>query len=148
MRIYYRGPDAVVTSELFVRHGPAPGRFAIRDLRDVGIAPGEPEGVRPGFVIFPAAAAALVAAVLVSVAGGVVIAAVIVISATGAGAAFAAVRQRRPRRWELRATCRGRHVTLYASTDARVFNQVSRALLRAIENDREWPPRATGAAAA
>jgi uncharacterized protein DUF6232 len=46
----------------------------------------------------------------------------------------------------LRATYRDRPVRLYASTDARVFHQVSRALRRAIENDRA--PYAGGAAAA
>ncbi|MFI5894314.1 DUF6232 family protein [Actinoplanes sp. NPDC051513] len=148
MRIYYRAPDVVVTSELFVRHGPSPGRFAIRDLRDVGIAPGEPEGVRPGVVILPAAAAALVAAAAVSGAGGVLVAVAIVVSACAAGVVFAAVSQHRPRRWELRATYRGREVTLYASTDARVFNQVGRALRRAIEAEHEWPPHTNGAAAA
>ena len=72
MRIYYRGPDVVVTSELFVvRRGSPPGRFAIRDLRDVGIAPGHPEGLPLWGIVAPAAAAALVAAAAVSAAGGV-----------------------------------------------------------------------------
>ena len=146
MRIYYRGPDVVVTSELFVvRRGSPPGRFAIRDLRDVCIAPGQPEGVRLSVVV-PPAAAALVAAAAVSAAGGVLVGVAIAISAAGAGMACAVVQQHRPRRWELRATYRERSVSLYASTDARVFHQVSRALRRAIENDR--PPFADGAAAA
>jgi hypothetical protein len=46
----------------------------------------------------------------------------------------------------LRATCRERPVSLYVTTDARVFHQVSRALRRAIENDR--PPYADDAVAA
>jgi len=147
MRIYYRGPDVVVTSELFVvRRGSPPGRFAIRDLRDVCIAPGQPEGVRLSAVVPPAAAAVLVAAVAVSAAGGVLVGVAIAVSAAGAGLACAVVHQHRPRRWELRATYRERSVSLYASTDARVFHQVSRALRRAIENDR--PPFADGAAAA
>ncbi|WP_433373376.1 DUF6232 family protein [Actinoplanes sp. CA-142083] len=148
MRIYYRAPDVVVTSELFVRHGPSPGRFAIRDLRDVGIAPAVPEGVRPGIVVLPAAAAVLVAAAVVSVAGGVLVAVAIAVSACAAGMVFAMVHQHRPRRWELRATYEGREVTLYASADDRVFNQVGRALLRAIEAGRQWPPHTNGAAAA
>jgi hypothetical protein len=148
MRIYYRAPDVVVTSELFVRHGPSPGRFAIHDLRDVGISPAVPEGVRPGAVVLPAAAAVLVAAAVISVAGGVLVAIAIAVSAGAAGVVYAMVCQHRPRRWELRATCRGREVTLYASTDARVFHQVGRALLRAIEAERESPPYADRAAAA
>jgi hypothetical protein len=148
MRIYYRGPDVVVTSELFVRHGPAPGRFAIRDLRDVGIAPVVPPGVRPEVVVPPAAVAALVTAAVVSAVGGVLVAVAIAVSAGAAGVVFAVISQRRPRLWELRATYRGREVTLYVSADARVFNQVGRALRRAIEAEREWPPHTTGAAAA
>jgi len=147
MRIYYRGPDAVVTSELFVvRRGSPPGRFVIRDLRDVGIAPGPPDGVRLSVVVPPAAAATLVAAAAVSAAGGVVVGVVIAVSAAGAGLACAVVRQHRPRRWELRATYRDREVILYTSTDARVFHQVSRALRRALENER--PPYADREAAA
>ena len=147
MRIYYRASDVVVTSELFVvRRGSPPGRFAISDLRDVCIAPGQPEGVRLSVVVPPTAAAVLVAAVAVSAAGGVLVGVAIAVSAAGAGMACAVVQQHRPRRWELRATYRERSVSLYASTDARVFHQVSRALRRAIENDR--PPFADGAAAA
>ena len=147
MRIYYRAPDVVVTSELFVvRRGSPPGRFAIGDLRDVCIAPGRPEGIRLSVVFPPAAAAALVAAAAVSAAGGVLVGVAIAVSTAGAGMACAVVQQHRPRRWELRATCRERPVTLYVTTDARVFHQVSRALRRAIENDR--PPYADSAAAA
>jgi hypothetical protein len=147
MRIYYRAPDVVVTSELFVvRRGSPPGRFAIRDLRDVCIAPGRPGGVRLSVIVLPAAAAAVVAAAGVSATGGVLVGVAIAISAAGAGLACAVVQQHRPRRWELRATYRDRPVSLYASTDARVFHQVSRALRRAIENDR--PPYADTAAAA
>jgi hypothetical protein len=147
MRIYYRAADVVVTSELFVvRRGSPPGRFAIHDLRDVCIAPGRPEGVRLSVVVPPAAAAALVAAAAVSAAGGVLFGVAIAVSAAGAGMACAVVQQHRPRRWELRATYRERPVRLYTSTDARVFHQVSRALRRAIENDR--PPYADDVAAA
>ena len=147
MRIYYRGPDVVVTSELFVvRRGSPPGRFAISDLRDVCIAPGHPEGVRLSVVFPPAAAAVLVAAAAVSAAGGVLVGVAIAVSAAGAGMACAVVQQRRPRQWELRATYRDCPVRLYASTDARVFHQVSRALRRALENER--PPYADREAAA
>ena len=136
MRIYYRAPDVVVTSELFVvRRGSPPGRFAIHELRDVCIAPGQPEGVRLSVVV-PPAAAALVAAAVVSAAGGPLVGVAIAVSAAGAGMACAVVQQHRPREWELHATYRDRPVRLYASTDARVFHQVSRALQRAMENAR------------
>jgi hypothetical protein len=52
---------------------------------------------------------------------------------------WAAARTRtRPRRSELQATYRGSRVVLYASSDVRVFNQVTRALRRAVEDAR--PP--------
>jgi hypothetical protein len=49
--------------------------------------------------------------------------------------------RRRPQRWELRATYQGQDVELYSSLDERVFNQIARALRRAIEDARppsEW----------
>jgi hypothetical protein len=146
MRIYYRGPDAIVTSELFVRRGSPAGRFAIRDLRGVCIAPGEPEGVRLSAIVIPAAATALGAAAVVSVAGGVAVAVGILLAATGTGAACAVFQQHRVRRFELRGVYRDQEITLYASTDARVFNQVARALRRAMENAR--PPTWDGEEAA
>jgi ABC-type phosphate transport system permease subunit len=138
MRTYYRGPDAIVTSEVFLRHGPPTERFVIRDLRSVGIAMGEPKGVRLITVALPAAAAAMVAAVIVSVAGAVLAGVVILVSAVGAGLACAVAQQHRPRRWELRALYRNRFVVVFESADQRVFHQVSRALRRAIEDAR--PP--------
>lgn len=48
------------------------------------------------------------------------------------------VRWLRPRTFLLQATYRGTTVTLYASADQRVFNQVARALRRALE-DAEPP---------
>lgn len=135
MRVYYRAPDVVVTSELFVRFGTQPGRFAVRDLQQVVIDPGKPEGVRYRAVL-PVAAAALVAAAVVAAGGGVLLAGAIAVSAGGAGAGYAVLQLHRPRRWELRATYRDREVVLYTSTDARVFNQVSRALRRALEEAR------------
>ncbi|GIE98285.1 DUF6232 family protein [Paractinoplanes rishiriensis] len=141
MRIYYRGPDAIVTSELFIRCGSPPGRFAIGDLRQVGIAPGAEEVARPA-VIVSAAAAALVAAAAVSAAGGVLVALTILVVASVAGGVTGLIRCRKPRRLELRATYRGRETTLYSSTDERVFNQVSRALRRALEDHRWERPAA------
>lgn len=53
----------------------------------------------------------------------------------------------RPRTFVLYATYRGTGVALYASTDERVFNQVSRALRRAIEDSRMLSFQARPAAA-
>lgn len=53
----------------------------------------------------------------------------------------------RPRTFVLYATYRGIGVALYSSTDERVFNQVSRALRRAIEDSRMLSFHAPPAAA-
>jgi hypothetical protein len=137
MRIYYQGPDAVVTSELFIRRGPSPDTFAICDLRNVYIAPDQHEGA--GALVV--STAATLAAVAVAYGFGGPWSALAATAAATVGLGFGVVRWRhRPRRHELRAVYRGSVVALYASSDARVFNQISRALLRALEN---MPPPST-----
>lgn len=131
-RIYYRGPDALVSDDRFVWHPTsAPQVFAIPDLRNVGLVQA-PARIRPHA---PAAAAIAIAAaaacwlllpestVYVLVFLGLVIPGV-------------AMMWREPGRWELHAQYRGTAVVLYSSPDARVFNQVSRALRRAMEDRR------------
>ena len=54
---------------------------------------------------------------------------------------------RRPRGWELRAVYRKADVVLYACDDEQRFNQVKRALQRAIEDARP-PERGRDLAAA
>ncbi|WP_433299976.1 DUF6232 family protein [Actinoplanes sp. CA-030573] len=136
MRIYYRGPDAVVTSELFVRRGSPPGRFAIRDLRAVTIASAEHDGAQLTTAIPFAAAAVLVGAAVIAAAGYVVIGATLGAVALAVCLACMVIDEHRPRRWELRARYRNDTVTLFSSSDERVFHQVSRALRRAIEETR------------
>jgi hypothetical protein len=134
MRTYYRGPDVLVTSDVFASNGAPRTRYVIRDLRNVCITRTEAEDFRPsaaqvagGLLIIAVATlplwrvSPLLALALVAVG----------LPATVIGAAFWRLR---PQRWELRATYRGRDVKLYTSTDERVFNQVSRALRRAIED--------------
>ncbi|MEU7904074.1 DUF6232 family protein [Actinoplanes sp. NPDC049118] len=138
MRTYYRGPDAVVTSDIFVGNGAPRTKFAVRELRNVCITHTDADDFRPsaarvtgGLLIIAVAAwplwmaSPLLALALVALG----------MPATAAGAVFWRLR---PQRWELRATYRGTDVWLYASADERVFNQVSRALRRAIEDAR--PP--------
>jgi hypothetical protein len=150
MRIYYRGADAVVTSRDFLG-GTAPARhYAIRDLRNVHITRSDAERLRPtvphlvtGLLIIALAAWPLWRASRVS---ALVLAALVGSAVLLPAAAAVAVAWRlRPQRWELRATYRGADVALYASADERVFNQVSRALRRAIEDARppsSWDDRA------
>lgn len=138
MRTYYRGNDALVTSDLFVRRTTSAKKFAIRDMRNVCIAGGADNDrskllIAPtaGFLCLAATAAAWTiggwsAPFILSIAGSIAV-----------GAALAA--RRGPTRWELRAHYRGQPVTLYTSCDTRVFNQVTRALRRSIEADRRQP---------
>jgi Family of unknown function (DUF6232) len=130
LRTYYRGPDAVVTDELFTWRTTPARIFVIRDIRNVGIVRGGADRRRPhaaGGALAPAAAGWMPHTPLWYAT------AVLVTAAAGGAAGY---RVRRSRRWELHATYRGNEVVLYAATDARVFNQVSRALRRAMEDAR------------
>jgi hypothetical protein len=139
-RTYYRGPDAVVTNELFVWRTAPPKLFAIRDLKKVGIVRRDVDRGRPSTTRAAAGPAVLALAVWPIVETPVLIVTAFVAVALPAVAA-ATYWRLRPRRWELHATHRGAEVLLYASTDSRVFNQVARALRRAMEDNNphaEW----------
>ena len=131
-RTYYRGPDAVVTSELFVWRTSPPKIFAIRDLEHVGIARCDAGSGRP-HTAHAVAAPVIAVAVwpVVGTPGQIAVGALAV-----ALPAIVAVTywRRRPRLWELHGIYRNAEIILYASTDARVFNQVARALRRAMED--------------
>ncbi|MFI7602754.1 DUF6232 family protein [Actinoplanes sp. NPDC049681] len=137
MRIYYRGPDATVTSEHFVHRTPTTTKaFLVRDLRNVGIASVDGAGL-PTALPLGGGAVALVAAWPLWKLSPLL--AIGVVGLAGFGMAAAALlRRSRPRTWLLQAIYRGQTVDLYGSADARIFNQVSRALRRAIEDAR--PP--------
>lgn len=137
MRTYYRGPDAAVTDELFIWQSGATKSFVVAELHDVGLV--RQEASRLG---------RLLAALLLAVAGGAWVQLGLLAKwYVGAGALVAALAVAgwppSARSWTLTAAYRGDvEVTLYSSADAQVFNQVSRALRRAMENSR--PPRAGG----
>ena len=146
MRTYYRGPDAVLTDDHFIwRTGTSTRIFAVRELRDVGLVRGEPAGSRPGAMIVMAAGLITLTVASWTLAGpavGYTAAAVAVVLAS----IVVAVRGSRSAcRWSLQGTYPGVPVTLYSSPDPRVFNQVTRALRRVIEDGRTTRP-ATGLA--
>jgi hypothetical protein len=134
VRTYYRGPDAVVTDELFVWQAGARRAFVVAELRDVGWV--RDVGIRIGRIV---------AAVLLAVAGAAWVLLVLLARwYVGLSALVVAVAVRRwpphTRSWALRAAYRGdTAVTFYTSADARVFHQVCRALRRAMENARPRP---------
>jgi hypothetical protein len=134
-RTYYRGPDAVVTDQLFVwQTTPAKG-FVVRDLRNVGLVRCEVDPLRPYTAHVAAGALVLVAATWTMLDTPAAYALGFLALAFPAVFALACWRMR-PRRWELRAHYHGYEVVLYESADTRVFNQVARALRRAVEDAR------------
>ena len=137
IRTYYRGPDAVVTSELFVWNTSPAKTFVIRELKNVVIA-------RGGGIRNQAYATPIAVAISPTLDGPVVAVAVLVGIAAMSGVAIAVFGRRSW--WELHATYRNAAVLLYASKDERVFNQVGRALRRAME-DADPHTRWNGAAA-
>lgn len=140
MRTYHRSHDTIVTSELFVRWTTSAKSYAIRDMRNVGIACLPGDGAAKLLVTIATTTGVLAVAVAAWAAGAwptpllfaVGVPAILIGALAG---------RRKPARWELRAIYRGEPVILYTSADVRVFNQVTRALRRAIEADRQPPAR-------
>lgn len=136
MRIYYRAADAVVTSDHFVRRTPATtDAFLVCHLREVCILQARSSSPSRAALIGGALLALAVAASLWRFP-----LAFIGLAGMAAACTLLAFRHQ-PRQWLLQGVYLGETVTLYESADARVFNQVSRALRRAIEDGR--PPRST-----
>ncbi|MFI7602753.1 DUF6232 family protein [Actinoplanes sp. NPDC049681] len=139
MRTYYRGPDARVTDQHFIRRTPSvEAVFAVRDLRNVVRVQGAPapDGMG-GLLAAGAGMVALTAASwsLIGPAAGYAVAGVAVIVAV----VMVAARRRSDRWWHVRATYRGAEIILYSSADQQMFNQVARALMRAIEDSGSVP---------
>jgi hypothetical protein len=136
MRTYYRGPDALVTDDHFVWRTSSTKIYAVGELRNVGLVQGRIAASPPAAVLVTAAglfATAAVSWTAFGVAAGYSVAALAVFITA---ATLAARHQRATRVWHLQATYRGIEVTLYSSSDVRMFNQVARALRRSIEDSR------------
>jgi hypothetical protein len=139
-RTYYRGPDAVVTSELFVWRTTPARIFAIHEMCDVGITCDDLDRRHPQTVRVAAGSSVLIIALWPIVDRPAMVALTCLAAALPALAITAHWRLR-PRLWTLHAGYRGGEVVLYASTDMRVFNQITRALRRSIEDlphDDAW----------
>jgi hypothetical protein len=135
MRIYYRGPDAFLTDEHLTWNGPERVDFAIRDLREVGRVQSVAAGLSAWTVLVVSTVLAFF------VAGWLVLAPATTYPLSflvlAVSVATLVVRQRRKvSLWQVQATYHGSRVTIYASSDERVFNQVTRALCRAIQDAR------------
>jgi hypothetical protein len=138
MRTYYRGRDAMVTSELFVRRVTSAKSYAIRDLRNVCIACDQGSARARPLAAATVGALGLIGAIA-TLAAGRFATLILLVAATILGVAGTLLWPRRPATWVLRASYRGRPISLYSSADVTVFNQVSRALRRSIEADRQVP---------
>jgi len=134
-RTYYQGPDAVVTAELFVWRGTPTKNFVVRDLRNVGRARGDVDRLRPYKIYSAAGGAVLIVGTWNTVGTPAVYALAAAVLAIPMALTVASHWTRRPR-WEVQATYHGRDVIIYSSPDERVFNQVTRALRRSMEDAR------------
>lgn len=137
MSLYYIGPRARITNEVFECLALTQTSFAVGQLKDVHIV--RPTVAAREFVVpvgFFSSAGASVAGLCGDLPGTVRI--VVLLLATLGVLALAAIwtASRHRRLCELRATYQGHPVCLFQTTDVREFGQVSRALQRAIETHR------------
>ncbi|MFI5494376.1 DUF6232 family protein [Actinoplanes sp. NPDC051859] len=135
MRTYYRGPDAVVTEKYFVWRAVSDKVFVIAELRDIELVRGRPGSSGPVEALVAMAAVVTLTGAGWTL-GGVVVALLAGSLASVLAGSVAATRRRGTRLWYLQAHLRGERVTIYSAADARVFNQVARALRRAVEDSR------------
>jgi hypothetical protein len=140
MRTYYRGPDALVTEEQFVWRTGTSRTFAVRELRNVGLARDDVADRRPDVAMVAAAGMVAFTATTWMLVGAVIGMALGFVSLVASTVAVATRKRRTVRLWQVRATYRGVNMTIYSSSDLRVFNQVARALRRALEVNRPSHP--------
>jgi len=136
MRIYYRGPDALVTDEHFIWKTKTPRAVAVRELRNIGLARGETtHGLSATTIAVGTATIALAVTGWLLFGTGLGYG-LIAGALAGMTLTLATWQKRHVRSWELRATLRGTPITLFSSLDERSFNQVTRALRRAVEEEQ------------
>ena len=134
MRTYYRGPDALVTEEHVVWRTGTSRILPVRELHNVGLVRDDTVDRRANIALVATAGMIGFTVTAWMLAGRVVGLALGFVSLVAATVAVT-TRQRRVV-WQVRATYRGVDVVVYSSPDARVFNQVARALRRALEVNR------------
>lgn len=147
MTIFYQGPCAQVTHEVFEARCPDYRRFAIREIRHLYLARRAGGSARSDRAQLRAGSAGIAGATAVAAAiswpaldaasmppaatGG--IAATLILVAASSLVFAACVRVQPVRVHELWAIYQGRMICLFDTTDERMFGQVKRALVRAIE---------------
>ncbi len=135
MRVFYRGPRALITADAITVAQSASRSFVLMELADVYIvrqqAAPSVGGTRPLGV------SALVGGIVIAPVVGresVLLAVAVLVGLLLC--AFVCLRVGPPAHHELVATYRGRTVVVFASEDQREFDQVCRALQRALEQLR------------
>ena len=134
-----------MTSELFVWRTTPTRIFAIQELCEVGITCDDLDRGHLHTVQVAAGSSVVIIALwpLVDTPAMVALTCLAVMLPV---LAVAADRRLRPRLWTLHAGYRGGEAVLYTSTEMRVFNQVTRALRRSIEDlpphDDAWTDKA------
>jgi Family of unknown function (DUF6232) len=132
MVTYYRGPQALVTDEVFEVWCPYFQTFKVRELYDVHVVRGNADPVVVGILHVAAGAVVVTLAVwpfLHSPTAWMTALAMMVAPSVVGGACW----RLSPPAYELRATYRGYQVQLFRSWDMQTFGQVRRALVRSLE---------------
>jgi hypothetical protein len=138
MTIFYRGPCVRITHKVFETRCPTYRSFLIAELRDVRVmerAADPPAAVNSARAGSTGVAGAMAVAIALGYAGGwqaltmlgLVVLLIVSMAVSGACWWISSTEH------ELVAVYRGELVTLHHSPDAEEFGQVSRALMRAIE---------------
>jgi hypothetical protein len=131
MPIYYRSRDLLITDQVFAIAGPYPMRFRIERLSDARVVKSAAHPIRLVSSCV-AAGAPLLAVALWSTLQGWEYLAALVLATAPAVASGACFRLTPPTR-ELRARYGRGDVVLFKTSNAMVFGQVQRGLLRALE---------------
>ncbi|WP_144119546.1 DUF6232 family protein [Catellatospora sichuanensis] len=135
MPVYYRGPCAHIDHRYLEVYSPEPRRFALRGLHGVHIVcvPADRAGGGGATTrLYATGTAGVVAATAWPVLGTGAMS----VAATIAAAFLVGARgcwRTRTHSYELRGFYRGSYQVLFATTDERMFEQVRRGLVRAME---------------
>ena len=132
MTVYYRGPEAMITHEVFQVYVPHRRTFRIGELSDVHVLRGDLHPARVVAARIAGGALVVVAASWPFVDTPMAVLTMFLLVAAPSVACGACSRLT-PRPYELRATYRSLEVRLFRSTDERTFGQVKRGLMRSLE---------------
>lgn len=136
MRVFYRGPRAVITADVITVGRSTPHSYPIAELADVYVIR-QRRARRPARVRTMGVSALVGGIVVVPTIGrvSVLLAAVVVVTALFV-CAMGCLRIAPPAHHELVASYRGQPVLVFASEDQREFDQVCRGFQRAREHQR------------